>query len=190
MAKQDEFIRTALRVPPGLHAQLHASASKNERTFNAEIVARLAESFEAREKTDMQLRLEAAARENAVMLTMTLAQKGTLEYRLETLESQRSAAIKAGEPDELPTLQAKIDRAREELGILRKQFSMLMVKGDRLMAQQREASAASGNDVDHEAEKSLQQAYVEFHRRDVEHDIPEEMREVKIVSPKTKGPKP
>lgn len=48
MATQDDYIRTALRVPPELHAQIHASAKANNRTFNAEIVARLQESFEPR----------------------------------------------------------------------------------------------------------------------------------------------
>lgn len=45
MAQQDDFIRTALRVPPDLHKSLHASATENNRTFNAEIVARLQQSF-------------------------------------------------------------------------------------------------------------------------------------------------
>lgn len=46
MATQDDFIRTALRVPPGLHKQIHDAAEKSNRTFNAEIVARLQDSFE------------------------------------------------------------------------------------------------------------------------------------------------
>lgn len=45
MATQDDYIRTALRVPPELHAQIHESAKVNNRTFNAEIVARLEGSF-------------------------------------------------------------------------------------------------------------------------------------------------
>lgn len=46
MATQDDYIRTALRVPPGLHAQIHEAAKGNNRTFNAEIVARLQQTFE------------------------------------------------------------------------------------------------------------------------------------------------
>lgn len=46
MATQDDFIRTALRVPPDLHRQIHEAAEKANRTFNAEIVARLQASFE------------------------------------------------------------------------------------------------------------------------------------------------
>lgn len=45
MATQDDYIRTALRVPPDLHAQIHGAAKENNRTFNAEIVARLEQSF-------------------------------------------------------------------------------------------------------------------------------------------------
>lgn len=45
MATQDDYIRTALRVPPELHAQIHASAKANNRTFNAEIVAILERSL-------------------------------------------------------------------------------------------------------------------------------------------------
>lgn len=45
MATQDNFIRTALRVPPALHAAIHEAAAAANRTFNAEIVARLENSF-------------------------------------------------------------------------------------------------------------------------------------------------
>lgn len=45
MANQDDFIRTALRVPPDLHKQIHDAARSSNRTFNAEIIARLQESF-------------------------------------------------------------------------------------------------------------------------------------------------
>jgi len=48
MATQDDYIRTALRVPPTLHKQIHEAAASNNRTFNAEIVARLQKSFEQR----------------------------------------------------------------------------------------------------------------------------------------------
>lgn len=47
MARQDDYIRTALRVPPDLHAKLHKAADENATSFNAEIVARLTASFDA-----------------------------------------------------------------------------------------------------------------------------------------------
>lgn len=46
MAQQDDFIRTALRVPPDLHKSIHEAAKVAGRTFNAEIVHRLQLSFE------------------------------------------------------------------------------------------------------------------------------------------------
>jgi Arc-like DNA binding domain len=46
MATQDDYIRTALRVPADLHKAIHASAAAGNRTFNAEIIARLQSSFD------------------------------------------------------------------------------------------------------------------------------------------------
>lgn len=45
MAKQDDHIRTALRLPPDLHERVHRAALETERTFNAEIVYRLRQTF-------------------------------------------------------------------------------------------------------------------------------------------------
>lgn len=58
MAKQDDFIRTALRVPPGLHAKIHKAAEHAGRTFNAEIVHRLEGSF-ALQQSDVEGKLMA-----------------------------------------------------------------------------------------------------------------------------------
>lgn len=42
---QDDYIRTALRVPPDLHKALHESAAASGKSFNAEILGRLTDSF-------------------------------------------------------------------------------------------------------------------------------------------------
>lgn len=42
---QDDYIRTALRVPPDLHKALHKAAEESGKSFNAEILVRLRESF-------------------------------------------------------------------------------------------------------------------------------------------------
>lgn len=44
---QDDFQKTALRLPRDLHANLHEAAAKSGRSYNAEIVARLHASFDA-----------------------------------------------------------------------------------------------------------------------------------------------
>lgn len=53
MATQDDYIRTALRVPPDLHARIHEAAKANTRTFNAEIVARLESTFASANRTGL-----------------------------------------------------------------------------------------------------------------------------------------
>lgn len=47
LTPQDEFIKTALRLPRDLHAQVQASAEELGRSMNAEIIARLQSSFDA-----------------------------------------------------------------------------------------------------------------------------------------------
>lgn len=44
---QDDFQKTALRLPKDLHARLHESAAEIGRSYNAEIIARLEASFTA-----------------------------------------------------------------------------------------------------------------------------------------------
>jgi predicted HicB family RNase H-like nuclease len=41
---QSEYVKTALRLPPDLHAALHADADRAGRSLNAEILARLQEN--------------------------------------------------------------------------------------------------------------------------------------------------
>lgn len=48
---QQDHIKTALRVPPDLHACLHEAAKLAGRSYNAEIVHRLQQSFQAIEPT-------------------------------------------------------------------------------------------------------------------------------------------
>lgn len=43
---QDDYKKTALRLPPELHERLHEAAAASGRSYNAEIVARLEESLE------------------------------------------------------------------------------------------------------------------------------------------------
>lgn len=45
MATQDEYVKTAFRLPRDLHADIQASAEQNGRSMNAEIIARLQDSF-------------------------------------------------------------------------------------------------------------------------------------------------
>lgn len=46
--KQQDYIKTALRLPRDLHAEIHQAAREGERGFNAEILFRLRQSFKER----------------------------------------------------------------------------------------------------------------------------------------------
>jgi len=45
--QQEDYLKTALRLPRGLHAKLHEATEATGRSLNAEIVARLQASFDA-----------------------------------------------------------------------------------------------------------------------------------------------
>lgn len=49
---QKNFVKTALRLPPELHAAVHEAAQKEGRSYNAELVGRIQRSFDA---GDMEL---------------------------------------------------------------------------------------------------------------------------------------
>lgn len=59
MDNEDRYTRITLRIPKDLHQQLAEAAEATSKSMNAEIVARLAESFsDARYRQDMTERLE------------------------------------------------------------------------------------------------------------------------------------
>lgn len=46
LTNQDDFLKTALRMPRDLHEQIQSAAKATGRSMNAEIIARLQQSFE------------------------------------------------------------------------------------------------------------------------------------------------
>lgn len=57
LINQDDFLKTALRIPRDLHEQIQSAAKATGRSMNAEIVARLQNTFEA-QSGDSALRLQ------------------------------------------------------------------------------------------------------------------------------------
>lgn len=45
LSNQDDFIKTALRLPKAVHASIQSAATQSGRSMNAEIIARLERSF-------------------------------------------------------------------------------------------------------------------------------------------------
>lgn len=78
---QDEFQKTALRLPKDLHAALHEAASAAGRSYNAEIISRLQASF----KAPMDLKRE--------QLKLFIDQ--AIDERVELLAQMQSPASKA-----------------------------------------------------------------------------------------------
>lgn len=72
MANQDDFIKTALRLPRGLHARIQSSAAAAGRSMNAEIIDRLQ-----------------AHPEDAALTAMLDRLRGSGEELLETTRKQR-----------------------------------------------------------------------------------------------------
>lgn len=52
MATQDDYTRITLRIPKDLHARLAQAAEETSKSMNAEIIARLEETFDIEEALD------------------------------------------------------------------------------------------------------------------------------------------
>lgn len=96
--KQENYVKTALRLPPELHASLHEAAEKSGRTYNAEIILRLQQTFEKAPKAepDKERRLhEGLIHRNALLsdLRATRAEIELLQVRMEKMTGkERDAA--------------------------------------------------------------------------------------------------
>ncbi len=107
MATQDDYIRTALRVPPELHARIHEAAKTNTRTFNAEIVARLQASFDAPPPSASMshTRTTATPDDLEVLYAITVAQ----------VDLQKATMALSDAKDEAFRLAAVLERREREL---------------------------------------------------------------------------
>lgn len=90
MSKELPPSRTAeqfvVRFPDGMRDRIAEAAKNNKRSMNAEIVARLQQSFDTRD-TDLAQDTVGAMLKS---LSMTIAHAETLAKRLELIEKKRS----------------------------------------------------------------------------------------------------
>lgn len=86
---QADFVKTALRLPPDLHAKIHASAKHAGRTYNAELISRLEDSFSARPRPDLALDLRMQLGSYRELMLTTVAM---LLSQVATLEAKKGAA--------------------------------------------------------------------------------------------------
>ena len=128
MARQDDYIRTALRLPPDLHAAIHEAAAATGKSFNAEIIARLQSSFGGRH-IHLNISDGVAATDAPAAHSEQKAANALLEYQLasakvEELRQWRLSAffaravasfinaISKRAPDASKELQDEIDQIR------------------------------------------------------------------------------
>jgi hypothetical protein len=102
MAKQDEFVRITLRLPPDLHEKLAAAAGS--RSMNAEIVARIQHSFAENERvTQYEQRLLESEANLIGIVKDLIASRKKLESQTNQLASLAEAYL------------ARADKAEREL---------------------------------------------------------------------------
>lgn len=86
MAKQDGYTRITLRIPTELHEHLAASAEKTSKSMNAEIIARLEDSYLYGDKSPAEKFTEDVA---------TKAAAKAMEQAMETLSEKVRQALEA-----------------------------------------------------------------------------------------------
>lgn len=109
-APQDDWHKTGLRIPRELHERLHAAAADSGRSYNAEIVARLADSFYGpRELEDKVVVMQFVLH----MATKHIADKDVVE----SIDTLRKSLAKYKDGDELDqagqkAFESLVDRSR------------------------------------------------------------------------------
>lgn len=112
---QDNFVRTALRLPPELHKRVHEAAAACERTFNAELIARIEASFRLSDEnealTDQITEGKRHARVMAPAFATLLEQERKRDGKktsplksafLDAIEASTHSMAKSGEVDAYP----------------------------------------------------------------------------------------
>ncbi|MGB3069791.1 MAG: toxin-antitoxin system HicB family antitoxin [Ottowia sp.] len=97
---QDDYIRTALRVPPELHQALHEAADKSSKSFNAEIIERLSRTFKDEETLSLMRANMALLRMLADYVTLRAAHPQVTDFLQEPiLKMARTIQEMEGEGD-------------------------------------------------------------------------------------------
>lgn len=89
LTNQDDFIKTALRLPRELHAAIQESATASSRSMNAEIIARLERSFDSEKLGLRGDLLEAMSMQSMLicLLCSTIDQSRLTEHERQMFET-------------------------------------------------------------------------------------------------------
>ncbi|MDC6126645.1 Arc family DNA-binding protein [Burkholderia gladioli] len=120
MATQDEYIKTALRLPRHLHADISVSAENAGRSMNAEIIERLSKSSDLGHlhRVIDQLTQVMEGDRKDIQMRLDLARM-LFEQMIDALETAALKALEQGAIDEdVHRLRDEISRARSILQVL------------------------------------------------------------------------
>jgi tRNA uridine 5-carbamoylmethylation protein Kti12 len=88
---QDDFQKTALRLPKKLHALLHEAATENGRSYNAEIISRLQQTFDAPQSlSSYDLGIAHVAKMGV------MSELADIEFKISTLKMHVGSQIMSG----------------------------------------------------------------------------------------------
>jgi hypothetical protein len=130
---QDDYMKTALRLPRDLHARIQEAATSAGRSLNAELIARLQDSFSAKTgSTSFVMRLASdrlSARGEAlgfrVQVLEAKQQMIRMRMRLLSMEIEREGKAAKTDADF-----AEVEKKLEEYRVIEREASELALEGD------------------------------------------------------------
>lgn len=122
--------RLILRLPDGMHTQIHAAAMANGRSMNGEVIARLQASFHSTGDADVDLTGRVEERLNEARLETTKAERRTAEFQVQYLEDRLADAKNRNALGaEIAALEKRLDDARSDLHALLLRVRQLLEEG-------------------------------------------------------------
>lgn len=125
-----------IRFPDGMRERLHEAARINNRTLNAELVARLQASFEPRQDAtaDAQLAMRVEERKNEEKLAIVRNQLATVRMHRDVLGLRLEFAQNAKKPDaQVSVIQSALKMATVQLLDLERELKALLEESEVLM---------------------------------------------------------
>ncbi|CAM3404130.1 Arc family DNA-binding protein [Paracidovorax anthurii] len=134
---QKNFVKTALRLPPELHAAVHESAQKNGRSYNAELVERIQSSFETAEQASAEALMLEMRRTQLLLRRSQVQADASRVFFSASDDAKKERAYREANPDPREIEEAKKAEktARLKAGHLRQEI--MSIDGRLLEIEQR-----------------------------------------------------
>lgn len=171
---EDKYI---IRFPNGMRDRLKEAAKANSRTLNAEIVARLGDSFTSAKTNQADAEYSKLYRLQAELDTLT--NRDTLiTMKLQMLKTEWEQAKEAETPEREKSLAQQINHAHQDWEQLRKRMSRLLVEIREQQLKADEASSEQLAAMNAQIDRMLQNELMEVQKLEEELGVPKEKRTV------------